>query len=132
MGVLLLSLILYLLGIAILLFLRPQFMFHRDGSWKEFGVGGEDTTVFPLWMFCIGWAVVSYGIGRLCLGGHTRHVVAAAAAASMPISSGPSQPEGELTKPGYYKLNASVMRKKGVPRYIYVGAEAPDDLEDDS
>ena len=37
-------------------------MFHMDGRWKEFGTGSDDKTIFPFWLFCIVWAVVSYGI----------------------------------------------------------------------
>lgn len=90
-------------------------MFNHDGSWKEFGVGDEFTTRFPIWMFCIVWAVVSYAICRV---GFAEPLVAAAAVATME------------SQPGYYKLDANVMRKKGVPRYVYVGAEAPADLEE--
>ncbi len=65
MRVLLLSTVLYLAGIAVLLYVRPPLIFHADGRWKEFGLGGgEDVTVFPLWMFCILWAFVSYFISR--------------------------------------------------------------------
>ena len=112
MKVLLFSLVLYLIGIAAILHVRPPLMFNHDGSWKEFGVGDDNTTRFPLWMFCIIWAVVSYAICRL---GFAEPVIAAAALES---------------QPGYYKLDTNVMRKKGVPRYVYVGAEAPADLEE--
>lgn len=65
MRVLLLSTVLYLAGIAVLLYIRPPLIFHADGRWKEFGLGGgEDVTVFPLWMFCTLWAFVSYFISR--------------------------------------------------------------------
>lgn len=132
MSVLLFSMILYLFGIVVLLYLRPAMMFHRDGRWKEFGVGHEDTTLFPLWMFCIVWAVVSYGICRLFEG--KEEVLATVAATNiirdnsvMPLSvSGPADP----AKPGFYKLNTGASRKKGAPRYIYVGTEPPADLDD--
>ena len=41
MKLLLYSGILYLLGIGGLLFIKPEFMFREDGSWKEFGVGRD-------------------------------------------------------------------------------------------
>ena len=65
MRVLLFSTVVYLAGIAVVLFLRPSLMFDRDGKWKEFGLRREDTTVFPFWLFCIAWAFVSYFIGRV-------------------------------------------------------------------
>jgi hypothetical protein len=136
MKAILISLVLYLTGIALLLFLRPAIMFHRDGRWKEFGVSGDDTTVFPLWMFCIVWAVVTYGVGRFFFGGDApkvEDVVRAATAASLTAAIPPSNPSGpqEQSKPGYYKLNTKVLKKKGIPMYVYVGEDAPSDLEDD-
>jgi len=142
MRVLLLSMVLYLLGIAVLLYLRPPLMFHSDGRWKEFGVGNEETTVFPLWMFCIAWAVISYGIGRILFREGSVDIVKNASAITA-IATGRSITENlveplpvsgpaaeEMSKPGYYKLSTAVMRKKGIPRYIYVGTEVPDDLEE--
>lgn len=142
MRVLLLSMVLYLLGIVILLYLRPALMFHKDGRWKEFGLGNDDTTIFPLWMFCIGWAVISYGIGRISFREDSlelvKNVTAITSLATgknltdsliepLPLS-GPES--GELSKPGYYKLSTTIMRKKGVPRYIYVGTDAPAELDE--
>ena len=122
--------VLYLLGIAVLLYLRPALMFHKDGRWK---------------VFCIGWAVISYGIGRLFFTEGAVNIVKNASAISalatgtgltedlvepLPVS-GPA-PGEQMTKPGYYKLNSAVLRKKGVPRYIYMGTDVPSDLEDSS
>lgn len=133
MRVLLLSMILYLIGIALLLFFRPSLMFHKDGRWKEFGIGNDETTIFPVWMFCIAWAVLSYGICRLIFKEPHTHTLLSVAAND--ISENLVQPlsgPAEASKPGYYKLDASVLRKKGVPRYIYVGPETPGDLEESS
>lgn len=128
MKLLLFSLVLYLIGVAAILYLRPQFMFRRDGSWKEFGVSGEDTSIFPIWMFCIAWAVLTYALSRII---YTEPVAAAAVVASAKTltAAPPEQTSGAITQPGYYRLNESVMRKKGIPRYIYVGEEVPEDLE---
>ena len=131
MKLLLFSMVIYLLGVAAVLYLRPQFMFRRDGSWKEFGVNGEDTSVFPIWMFCIAWAVLTYALGRLTFS--EKAVVETAAvslAAAKSLSYTKPEASGPVTQPGYYRLDASVMRKKGIPRYIYVGEETPDDLEE--
>ena len=132
MSVLLFSMILYLLGVAVVLYYRPPLMFHKDGRWKEFGVGHEDTTMVPFWFFCIVWAVLSYGICRLF--GKRETLVAAVAATNimhdnsvMPLPvDGPSDP----AKPGYYKLSSNASRKKGAPRYIYVGTEPPAELKE--
>ena len=105
-------------------------MFRRDGSWKEFGVSGEDTSVFPIWTFCITWAVLTYALGRLLFAeASVIETTAVSVAAAKSLSYTKPEASGPATQPGYYRLDASVMRKKGVPRYIYVGEETPDDLE---
>lgn len=147
---LLYSAVLYLAGIAIVLYIRPELMFRRDGRWKEFGVNSLDTTYFPFWMFCIVWAVVAHAIVRLLVTddeGIVKKVakaaksVAAAATGTglttyvhQPDTASAAIPQPEPTEeaqPGYYKLDDSLMRRKGVPRYIYVGNEKPGDLGDD-
>ena len=137
MKTLLFSLVLYLLGIAAVLFFRPNLMFHKDGRWKEFGL--EDGTVFPFWLFCIIWAIVSYVLARFTVG-----EVAVAAVVAAPLIEEEAEniptlnqalgsrnrrnkPSGPEMKPGYYRLNASALEKTGVPRYVYVGPEEPED-----
>ena len=129
MKVLLLSMIVYLLGIAVVLYIRPAIMFNKDGSWKEFGVGSDEVTVLPFWLFCIVWAVTTYGIGRIFFSATVAVAATAATAATNLVQ--PLQEEKPETKPGYYKLNSTLMKKKGIPRYIYVGPDPPSDLEDD-
>ena len=60
---------LYLIGVAIMLVLKPDFMFTPDGNWKEFGIGKNKAryTPFPFWLFCLIWAVVAYTIVLLLL-----------------------------------------------------------------
>jgi hypothetical protein len=67
MSVLYLALAIYIVGIAIVLYLRPSVMFHPDnGTWKEFGLDtGRNSTVFPFWMFTIVWAFLSYAIASI-------------------------------------------------------------------
>jgi hypothetical protein len=144
--VLLYSMVLYLLGIAVVLYLRPALMFKNNGQWKEFGSNGTDTTYFPFWLFCIVWAVVAYGSVSAFVSDRAAVVAkATAAAASLtariheaatPVNvtasaaaSGPEEATEEAA-PGYYKLDKALMKRKGVPRYIYVGEEKPSDLED--
>ena len=54
--------ILYLIVIAIILTIKPQFMFTDDGTWKEFGVGRNSNTHtwMPFWLFAILSALISY------------------------------------------------------------------------
>ena len=58
----------YILGIAVILFIRPRIMFKPGGNWKEFGIGrGENYTVIPFWLFAIFWAFISYGVGLVIM-----------------------------------------------------------------
>ena len=65
MSVLWFALGIYIVGIAVVLFIRPTDMFSASG-WKEFGLANTSNyTVFPFWMFAIVWAVVSYTVASL-------------------------------------------------------------------
>lgn len=155
---LLLSTVVYLVGVAAVLYFRPHLMFYRDGRWKEFGI--EDGTMFPFWLFCIVWAIASYLISWLLVGfgsgSGAASVSASLGAASLnavastrmslreafgseeeshaveplpvPRKNKNAQANTEGTmKPGYYRLNANATRATGVPKYIYVGPEEPED-----
>jgi hypothetical protein len=52
----------YLLGMAVVLAVKPSLMFAEDGQWKEFGIGRNPVTHtwMPLWLFSVLWAPVSY------------------------------------------------------------------------
>jgi hypothetical protein len=54
--------ILYLIGISIVLTIKPSFMFSEDGTWKEFGIGRnvKTHTWMPFWLFAVLWALISY------------------------------------------------------------------------
>ena len=130
---------LYLFGIAAVLYARPTSMFRHDGRWKEFGVNSLETTYFPFWMFCIVWAVVAHALVRMiCSDDHHGIVNArvpeeATAVAPIPVpepelasgASGAAPPEAAS---GYYKLDTALMKKTGVPKYIYIGTEKPAEM----
>ena len=78
MRTLLLSAVLYLVGIALALLFRPPLMFHSDGRWKEFGTLSSEHTLFPFWMFCIVWAVISYVVVSIVAGDSSTTAMAAA------------------------------------------------------
>lgn len=66
MGVIWYAIGIYIVGIAVVLFIRPSSMFRTGGTWKEFGLSTEGTyTVFPFWMFSLVWAVVSFAIANM-------------------------------------------------------------------
>lgn len=138
--------LIYLSVIAIVLILKPRFMFTEAGNWKEFGIGRNPATHtwMPFWLFAILWALVSYTLVTI--------VFALRSAGPAPAKQ-PSlnvvnetleiEPE-ELSPPpstrrsrrargtptelpdGYYVLNtAATEAAGGVPKYVYLGKGLP-------
>lgn len=134
----------YLIGVAVVLVIRPESMFDASGNWLEFGIGkpANKFTPFPFWMFCLTWALVSYAIVLiLCRvaypGSETTMTMpmmansAAAAAAIIPLTPVPRNAAAaavesavELPK-GYYVLNRKATKLSGTPKYVYLGTEQP-------
>tara|TARA_Y100000996_G_C22384365_1_gene586440 strand:+ start:184 stop:351 length:168 start_codon:yes stop_codon:yes gene_type:complete len=40
--------------------LKPAFIFKKDGTLREFGIGFRNKTVIPAWLLAIVLAIVSY------------------------------------------------------------------------
>lgn len=122
--------LLYLTGIAVVLVLKPQYMFREDGRWKEFGIGRDpkNFTYIPFWLFSIIWAILSYLIVSLLeqafFQEYDEHVSRPRNNRSSMGKRNNSQ-NVELT-PGYYMLNESSSGRNGVPRYVYLGPEEPE------
>jgi hypothetical protein len=98
----------------------------------------------PFWLFAIIWAMLSY-LFVLIFAGHTGlsgvnrsteinvptemiepenvSMKAMSAAPSMNAKKKPTS--SEEMQPGYYILNVNETMKKGIPKYIYLGPEAP-------
>ena len=147
MSLLIYSGLLYLMGISTILILKPELMFTKDGGWKEFGLGRSKHkyTWMPFWLFAILWAVVSYIIvlviaSNTGLGGVSNNI-------DIPVQNNSIEPENismkamspvlsdsmsrnkpkssNEMKPGYYILDTNETVKRGVPKYIFLGPEAP-------
>lgn len=59
-----LCIILYLLFIGSLMLLKPQYIYKKDGSLKNFGTG-RNKTLFPLWFLIFIGAYLSYYLGHI-------------------------------------------------------------------
>jgi hypothetical protein len=139
--------ILYLIGISIVLMLKPELMFSADGKWKEFGIGRskDKYTWLPFWLFAVMWAIISYMI-VLVIASHTQlgsdtvenqvsvvsvnevimpENITTKSLAPMPVTNTKNKITTQNMKNGYYILNEAETMKKGVPKYIYLGPEAP-------
>jgi hypothetical protein len=86
---------LYLIVIAIILTIKPSFMFTEEGDWKEFGIGRNPKTHtwMPFWLFAVLWALVSYIVVTLLLGirGTTTNVSVPNVSSSEQVQSSPSK-----------------------------------------
>ena len=56
-----LTAILLFLTIYILIIIgKPKFLYHPNGSLREFGVGFRNKTIFPIWLLAIILAILCY------------------------------------------------------------------------
>ena len=138
--------VLYLVGVAVVLVLRPTFMFDASGNWLEFGIGkpADKFTPFPFWMFCLTWALVSYAIVLVtCKFAFPGSMTPIATPSLPPLAVGPVPVPGLALEPtplsqaaaavhaavelpkGYYVLNRKATKLSGTPKYVYLGTEQP-------
>lgn len=140
----------YLVGVGIVLMIKPTLMFTPDGDWKEFGIGQREDryTPFPFWLFCLVWALIAYFLVMLV----EPYVIAenwrSAEVQPLPVPRAErgnnrgrnknyelpveeldadlDDGEGLQSFPkGYYVLNRKATRLSGVPKYVYLGPEEP-------
>lgn len=153
MSLLIYSGLLYLIGISILLIYKPSIMFTTEGNWKEFGLGRsrERYTWMPFWLFAILWAILSYliilvvadhtGIGGVSINTNLTvpneiiepENVSMKAMSPVPPNVVKKKPTSmETMNKGYYILDTNETMKQGVPKYIYLGPEAPNLIFNDT
>lgn len=58
--VILVTIILFLSLFSLLVIMKPKFMFNKDGTIKNFGLGYTKKTVLPIWLIAIILAIISY------------------------------------------------------------------------
>ena len=135
---------LYLVGVAVVLVIKPSIMFTPDGNWKEFGIGQSEAryTTFPFWLFCLLWAVLSYVIVLLTLPliidtnpvDTDSHEEAVYSRNNKKLRNKKMVEESDLlfddevepvkTLPkGYYVLNKKASRLAGTPKYVFIAEE---------
>jgi len=134
--------IVYLIGISAILVLKPELMFTKDGAWKEFGLGRnkDKYTWLPFWLFAVMWAIISYllilviasntGLAGVSSNADIPVPVKSIEPENVSMKSLPTIPKKKPTtmgdmKPGYYILDTNETMKKGIPKYIFLGPEAP-------
>jgi len=54
------AIIIYIILFSFILFIKPNFLFNKDGSLRQFGLGKSKKTVIPVWLIAIILSVLSY------------------------------------------------------------------------
>ena len=54
--------ILFLTFFSLIMIIKPPFVFNRDGSFKDFGLGYTNRSVLPIWVISIVFAIMAYYI----------------------------------------------------------------------
>ena len=151
MKVLLLSCLFYLIGITLILYIKPNIMFQENGNWKEFGLNQDAKhTWFPFWLFCITWAFVSYGLSSFTysmIGNDNEsnnnesnnnesnnnesnnNVIELNETNKKNSKKTNSKNSKNDMKSGYYVLDKEAYENNGIPKYIFLGSEAPNQNE---
>jgi hypothetical protein len=144
MTLLIYSGLLYLLGVSLVLTFKPEIMFTKEGAWKEFGLGRNHHryTWMPFWLFSIVWAIMSYVIilviaSNTGLGGVSLNTdinipyenidpenVSRKSMKPIPLNLNRNSTMEDM-KNGYYILDINETAKQGIPKYIFLGPEAP-------
>jgi hypothetical protein len=137
MKVLLLSCLIYLIGITAVLYFRPKLMFQDNGNWKEFGLSNDAKhTWFPFWLYCISSAFVSYALSYFIyslldskvseVDVDTVDTVETVSNVKTKTKNSRKNSNPSEMKSGYYVLDKEAYENKGIPKYIFLGSEVPD------
>ena len=54
------AIIVFLVIFIIFAYLKPHFLYAKDGSLRTFGLGKSNCTILPIWLFVIVLAIMSY------------------------------------------------------------------------
>jgi len=61
-NVTLVAIIIFLTIFIVVQMLKPGFLYNKDGSLREFGVGYKNKTILPVWLFSIILGILCYVI----------------------------------------------------------------------
>lgn len=54
------SIVIFLFFYTVIVILKPHFLYNRDGSLRQFGVGYKNKTVIPAWLLAIVLGILCY------------------------------------------------------------------------
>jgi len=56
----LIAIILFVIMFSFIVMIKPAFLYNKDGSIREFGVGYRNKTILPIWLLSLILGIVSY------------------------------------------------------------------------
>ena len=54
------AIVLFIILFGIIVMLKPAFLYKKDGSIREFGIGYKNKTILPIWLFFIVLGIFCY------------------------------------------------------------------------
>ena len=54
------SIVLFLIMFGAIQLIKPAFLYNKDGSIREFGVGYKNKTILPIWLLSLILGILSY------------------------------------------------------------------------
>lgn len=54
------AILIYLAIFSLFVWMKPTFLYQKDGSLREFGVGYQSKTVLPIWLLAMTVGIISY------------------------------------------------------------------------
>ena len=54
------SIVLFLIMFGAIQMMKPAFLYNKDGSIREFGVGYRNKTILPIWLLSLILGILSY------------------------------------------------------------------------
>ncbi len=56
----LISIILFVFMFGLIVMIKPAFLYNKDGSVREFGIGYKNKTILPIWLLSLILGIISY------------------------------------------------------------------------
>jgi len=56
----LISIILFVIMFGFIIMMKPSFLYNKDGSIREFGIGYKNKTILPNWLMSLILGIISY------------------------------------------------------------------------
>ena len=59
-NIILVSIVLFIIIFGFIQMIKPGFLYNKDGSLREFGIGYRNKTIFPIWLLSLVLGILCY------------------------------------------------------------------------